>query len=409
MTSDSERSKKGNLGARQVSVTPQGLPGSQLGVVPLSKVAVTPTNVGSPGPSVSPGTGPTVQPLLQGGGSSQLGVISEAQVPGCEIRPARQSRGIGVVQAAIFREKAPPDSVPLQEEQLIDGVAIVGKFGGGHEAGPPPEACLADAMETFGKKVVRIDRDSSYGQPPPTRWVVCTAHPNSYERIFVWQGGRRTVFWTTEWLLDGADRAGALEAAKRASIFGSADSHDWATTHGMSNHVRIPAACESVWPMFDPRPSLPCLFLGATDNPRGAEIAEIVRTLGGRAAEPGELKLRSHGLARLVQDVKVVVVDNPQNNIPSYWSTRNYTVPGAGGFLLTPEVEGLDCEFGIGQHVGVYGPIDGLRSRLEFWISCDVDREIARRAAFIHVRQNHNWRGRAKALLLSMDRALTCA
>ena len=73
----------------------------------------------------------------------------------------------------------------------------------------------------------------------------------------------------------------------------------------------------------------------------------FVKNFGGVVLDdPGKWLYRDN-LSKFLQGVKVVIGDNYRNDIPGYWSTRNYIVPGAGGMLLTSYVPGLEHQFEI--------------------------------------------------------------
>jgi spore maturation protein CgeB len=109
--------------------------------------------------------------------------------------------------------------------------------------------------------------------------------------------------------------------------------------------------------------------------------------------------LYGRDLAKYVQETKVIVGDNYRNDVPGYWSTRNYVIPGAGGFLLTSRVPGLEKDFEIGTHIAVYDTPGELEEAIALCIAHDAEREEMRRVGFVHVRANHDWKARARVLL----------
>jgi spore maturation protein CgeB len=150
---------------------------------------------------------------------------------------------------------------------------------------------------------------------------------------------------------------------------------------------------------FNPRPSRPCAFLGSLYNERRHKIARIVKRHGGEVLDSPGSWIYQDRLAEYVQTTKVIVGDNARNDVPGYWSSRNYIIPGAGGFLLTSNVPGLSSDFEFGKHVAVYDGAEALDEAIETCLAMDSEREAIRKAGFEHVRKNHGWVARARVLL----------
>jgi hypothetical protein len=240
---------------------------------------------------------------------------------------------------------------------------------------------------------------------PPLKqaeWALFTGHPGSIARLDIWRKTHPTIVWTLDWLPDFPDRRSMIEAGRRATLFLSSDQYDWATTFGLRNHGYLPGACESVVAPFSPKPSIPCAFIGSLYSPRRKKIAEIVKKHGGIVLkEAGSWKYGTE-LSSWLQTIKVLVGDSYRNDVQGYWSTRNYIVPGAGGFLLTPRTPGLELQFKIDKEVAVYESVEALDERLGHWIGNDDVRERVRRAGYERVRREHSWDNRAKALLMHL-------
>lgn len=296
------------------------------------------------------------------------------------------------------RVPGPPKTHFTLKEDLK--VAVVGRFLKWEWGQHPDEAYFASALESLGVKVLRVQQD---GQYPPYRdadAAVFTGHVLSREKIAVFSGLTFTVMWTLDWLPDFPDRRPMVESARRVSLFLSSDQYDW-KAQGI-RHGYLPGACEGVEVKYDPKPTIPCAFIGSLYNERRKKIAETVKSLGGVVLdEPGKW-VYGEKLAEFVQSVKVLVADNVRNDVRGYWSTRNYVVPGAGGFLLTPDVPGLKEQFQPGMHLATYRNHDALRGEIKLWIARAEERERIRHEGFKHVRENHNWTARAKAFLVHL-------
>lgn len=233
----------------------------------------------------------------------------------------------------------------------------------------------------------------------PAAWAIFTSHPESFADMARWIPTCPVILWTLDLLPGYPERTPTLWAASKADLFVSSDRYDWRGSGILIDHAYLPGACEGVVPPFEPRPSRPCAFLGTLYNDRRHAIAEIVRQHGGEVVDDPRAWLYGQELARFVQETAVIVGDNARNDIPFYWSTRNYVIPGAGGFLLTPRVPGLETHLEDGVNAAFYETLEALPARLERWIVDVEARERIRRAGFEHVRSRHGWAARAAELL----------
>lgn len=302
-----------------------------------------------------------------------------------------------VVHPAVLRP-GPARKMPAERS----GIAIVGRFHPWPWGQHPDEAYLADRIEALGVKVFRVDQASAALPVLEAEWAVFTAQPSSWGKLWEWAPTHRTVLWTLDWLPDYPDRRSIIDAAKGVTVFATSDRFDWSGAYGMSNHFYLPGACEGVKPEFSPHPVRKCAFMGSIYNERRKKIAETVKRLGGEVLDSPSKWVYGLRLAKFVQSTKVIVGDNVRNDIPGYWSSRNYVIPGAGGFLLTAAVPGLESDLEPGVHACVYGSPRDLAGAIEACAAADRARETIRRAGFEHVRKNHGWAARAAALVERM-------
>jgi hypothetical protein len=306
--------------------------------------------------------------------------------------------------AAAWKPAPPSPLHPYQEGPPDpEAVAVVGRFGPWPWKQFPDEAYLAQAIEALGIKVIRVDQEARYAPAPAALWVVGTAYPASMEKLGRWAGIRKTILWTLDWLLHDRLREPSISAAQHADLFASSDRYNWSGARGIRRHLYLPGACERPRPVFDPRPSRPCAFMGSVYSDRRRRIANLVRSMGGTVLDHPGTWLYGQDLAKFVQETKVVVGDNSTNDVQGYWSSRNYVVPGQGGFLLTPRVPGLSEQLEPGKHLAVYDSEGDLGRELASWIALDAEREKIRRQGFEHVRTFHTWEERAKVLLQAID------
>lgn len=106
--------------------------------------------------------------------------------------------------------------------------------------------------------------------------------------------------------------------------------------------------------------------------------------------------LRQRDLNVALASAKIVVGDSCFGGRPNYVSDRYYETRGRGGFLLHPEVDGVDHE-GAAHYQA--GNLDSLSEAIEYWLSHDSERENMRRQGFEHVRTHETYTHRAQQIL----------
>lgn len=260
---------------------------------------------------------------------------------------------------------------------------------------------MADAMESLGFMVFRVSQEAPIDPIMQAEWAIFTGYPTSITRFESWRKTHKTVVWTLDWVPDHENRRYIVDAAKEATLFLSSDQFDWKSL-GVKTHGYLPGACEPSSVPFDPKPTIPCAFIGLVYSKRRERIVRIVKNLGGVVLDNQGLWRYGKELSKFVQTVKVVVGDNFRNDVPGYWSTRNYIVPGAGGFLLTPRVPKLELQFALDKEIAVYDSIDDLEGKLSSWIVRDEAREEVRRSGYIRAHSEHHWQARAETLAMHL-------
>lgn len=105
--------------------------------------------------------------------------------------------------------------------------------------------------------------------------------------------------------------------------------------------------------------------------------------------------VRGAALNQLYADTKVVVGDslNIGFNYPGYWSDRIYETTGRGGFIIHPEIDGLEKEFEYGKEIATYkfGDMDGLFSQIDHYLNNPEEREAIRKAGFEKTKNNYTY------------------
>lgn len=131
------------------------------------------------------------------------------------------------------------------------------------------------------------------------------------------------------------------------------------------------------------------------------KLLEFLRnTYGDRFKHFGEdRQIRNLELNDLYASAKVVVGDSLLS--PHYWSNRIYETTGRGGFLIFPKVPGLEEEFEYYKHIVPYeiGDWNGLKEKIDYYLSHDKERKEIQMAGFEHCKNNLTYTHRCKELL----------
>lgn len=157
------------------------------------------------------------------------------------------------------------------------------------------------------------------------------------------------------------------------------------------------------------------LFVGSYNYHKEHYRKELIdwlrATYGGRFAHWGHspaTTIRNLELNRLYASAAVIVGDscNPGFQLTHYWSDRIPETLGRGGFLLHPEVVGLDQYYTPGVHFARYtfGDFAGLRQTIDRYLACPEEREKIRAAGHAHVRQHHTYAHRMAEVLETVAR-----
>lgn len=101
----------------------------------------------------------------------------------------------------------------------------------------------------------------------------------------------------------------------------------------------------------------------------------------------------------LFASAKIVVGDSLYT--PHYWSDRIYETMGRGGFLIHPKIEGLEEEFeyGVDFVPYQYWDFEGLKTKIDYYLSHNNEREEIRKHGQQTVRDHYTYDERAKQVL----------
>lgn len=116
-----------------------------------------------------------------------------------------------------------------------------------------------------------------------------------------------------------------------------------------------------------------------------------------------ERLVREADLNQLYANAKVVVGDtlNLNFNHPNYWSDRVYETIGRGGFIIHPYIKGMEEEFTDGENIVFYkhGDLKDLKSKIDYYLKHDKEREAIVKAGFEYVKNNCTYVNRMKEML----------
>lgn len=162
--------------------------------------------------------------------------------------------------------------------------------------------------------------------------------------------------------------------------------------------------------------SAPVVFVGSHERyhpewPWRRELVTRLQRHYGRRFKvwPGARQtIRGQNLADLYASATVVVGDSCLVGSPArYWSDRIPETVGRGGFLIHPEVAGMEDHYRDGEHLVTVEPEhwDAMRAAIDMWLDPDraEDRTRIRAAGRAHVLEHHTYEVRMAELLAECE------
>lgn len=187
--------------------------------------------------------------------------------------------------------------------------------------------------------------------------------------------------------------------------------HRWLPAACVSNEIVPGTPCESAWRGID------LVFVGSAPQIYHREWPWRKKLLAGlearygrrfRVLPVGGKRLHGLDLNDLYATVPVVIGDSlalPGHR--NYWSDRFYETVGRGGYLIGPNVPGIETQFTSGDHLDLYeigDPATVIELVDHALDHRDEAREIAR-AGQAHVREHHTYTDRIRTMLDSLGLA----
>ena len=113
----------------------------------------------------------------------------------------------------------------------------------------------------------------------------------------------------------------------------------------------------------------------------------------------GDKEIRGKGLNDLYASAKIIMGDSVYSS--HYWSNRIYETLGRGGFIIHPQVEGLENDYIPYKHYIPYpfGNWDKLKEKIDYFLPREKEREAIALAGMEHTKNNHTLVHRCRQLL----------
>lgn len=110
-------------------------------------------------------------------------------------------------------------------------------------------------------------------------------------------------------------------------------------------------------------------------------------------------ELRGQDLSDFIASTKIIIGDSVYSK--GYWSNRIYETIGRGGFIIHPNIPGLEKEFTYYKHFVPYdyGDFDGLFEKIDYYLTHDTERKYIAQTGQEYVRENHTLINRCQQLL----------
>jgi Glycosyl transferases group 1 len=120
----------------------------------------------------------------------------------------------------------------------------------------------------------------------------------------------------------------------------------------------------------------------------------------------GRETVRGKELNTLYASCKIVIGDTLCKGFtyPEYLSDRFFEVPGRGGFMIFPYIQGADRHLESNEEVVFYefGDFDDLKSKIDHYLQDTANREAIRLAGFERARRDHTYKHRIEHIIKTL-------
>lgn len=168
---------------------------------------------------------------------------------------------------------------------------------------------------------------------------------------------------------------------------------------GIRNVLLTQWAASSDW-LAEPLPATECQyavsFAGAAHGDRKATVAELRRkgievACFGHGWPSGPVPMEE---IPVILRNSVISLNFPNSRGENQIKARTFEVPGAGGFLLTGEAQGLDRFYRPGEEVVVFTDTEDLARKIRYYLSHTAERDLIAIAGFERTRREHTYEQR---------------
>ncbi len=170
-------------------------------------------------------------------------------------------------------------------------------------------------------------------------------------------------------------------------------------------HVLLTQWAASSEFLAEPLPATACRypvsFIGAAHGDRSARV-ERLRAAGievacfGHGWESGPLD--SAGVARVMRE-SAISLNFANSRGMDQIKARNFEVPGAGGFLLTQHVAGIEHFYMPGEEIATYDTEADLLAKIRHFLDHPAERDRIALAGYRRTRAEHTYERRLQAVL----------
>lgn len=203
-------------------------------------------------------------------------------------------------------------------------------------------------------------------------------------------------FWRTEYVF---------------SADGDPESQKYFEARGINHHWLMPAVfeegCYMAEPNKDPKLQGDVIFVGAGaeyGHPEWPYRHQLVKWLeenyGSRYQKYGHPQrvVRERELNQLYANAKISIGDSVNIGFKhrNYTSDRLFESMGRGAFTIYPRIQGIEELFEDGKEIiwYDYGDFQGLKDKIDHYLTHDDEREAIRKAGFEKVKREHTYRQR---------------
>jgi len=189
--------------------------------------------------------------------------------------------------------------------------------------------------------------------------------------------------------------------------------HEWIKSLGINHHYLKAGVVERDCFIGDRQEhfEFDVVFVGSKQyHPEWPYRPQLInwleKTYGSRFAHfggDGRGVIRGKQLNDLYASAKVVVGDTLCLNFDrqEYWSDRIYETTGRGGFIIHPFIEGLQNDFDFDKEIIVYqyGNFDELKTKIDYYVQNDAQREAIRMAGHERTKRDHTYTNRVQQVI----------